>query len=382
MQIQQVTLDSPELMAAQMDSLAAIEPQLLLVFCSVEYLTDSSLLEQLRERFPGVPMAGCSTAGEISAAGVMEHSAVVTAVHFDGAVRIELAEGEVAHMGDSEAAGASLGQALQGDDLRAVLVFGKGLEINGSALINGINAVLGERVPVTGGLGGDNGAFAQTYAITPAGAVGDGVVAIGLYGDDLIIGQGSYGGWSPFGPARKVTRCEGTVLYELDGRPALQIYKDYLGEYAEQLPSSGLLFPFEMLDRNEAQVGLIRTILGIDEAEGALILAGEIDPEGFLRLMHASTENLVQGAEEAARLTLSHLPSELGNGLAILVSCVGRKLVMGEETEDEVDAVVEVLGSDCAVAGFYSYGEICPQLSTTDCKLHNQTMTVTLIGEK
>jgi hypothetical protein len=170
------------------------------------------------------------------------------------------------------------------------------------------------------------------------------------------------------------------VLYELDGEPALEIYKRYLGDHAKDLPASGLLFPFAMLGEDHSAVGLIRTILGVDEATGSLTLAGEINLDGYLKLMHASTDKLVNGAESAAEAAAAMIQAK-GQSLSILVSCVGRKLVMGNRVDEEVEAVGEVFGSNSVLTGFYSYGEISPFTPGASCKLHNQTMTITCIGE-
>jgi hypothetical protein len=91
---------------------------------------------------------------------------------------------------------------------------------------------------------------------------------------------------------------------------------------------------------------------------------------------------LVDGAEVAAAATLSMLGGNADDSLAILVSCVGRKLVMGGRVDDEVEAVADVLGSQALLTGFYSYGEISPFTPGSACQLHNQTMTITCIGEK
>jgi len=205
-------------------------------------------------------------------------------------------------------------------------------------------------------------------------------VAVGLSSAGLNFAHGSFGGWEAFGPARKVTRCAGNILYELDGEPALDIYRRYLGEHAKDLPASGLLFPFSMLGEDHGALGLIRTILGIDVENGSLILAGEIIPDGYLRLMHASTDKLVNGAEAAAEAAAAMLRAP-GECLAILVSCVGRKLVMGERVDEEVEAVGDVLGRNALLTGFYSYGEISPFAPGASCKLHNQTMTITCLSE-
>lgn len=377
MQVAQTVLREPAAQSADLTALAAIQPGLLLVFGSVDQLR--AIAPLLAERFPDAHRVGCSTAGEISAKGVEDGTCVVTALRFEHTTLSE-ASTRLASMDDSQAAGQRLGQQLPKDGLRAVLVFGQGVQINGSALLAGMIGELGRDLPITGGLAGDGGAFQQTWVLDDTGAASDTLVALGFYGERLNFCHGSFGGWSPFGPARRVTRCQSNVLFALDGEPALDVYKRYLGEHAKDLPASGLLFPFAMLGKNHDETGLIRTILGVNEAEGSLTLAGEIDPDGYLKLMHASTDSLVDGAEAAAAAAKTMLASQ-GQGLALLVSCVGRKLVMGGRVEEEVEAVGEVFGQGAMLTGFYSYGEISPFSPEVECKLHNQTMTVTYIGE-
>ncbi|MGE4280046.1 MAG: FIST signal transduction protein [Magnetospirillum sp.] len=353
---------------------------LVLLFAGVNLLRDPDCFAALRRAFPQAILAGCSTAGEITPKGMSDGTAVITSVSFDK-VRLRSVAARLDHMDESAVVGAQLGHALTAPDLHAALVFGKGVGINGSALIDGMVGAVGPQVPISGGLAGDGGAFVETLTLTSDGIDPDQVVAIGLYGDSLKVSHGSFGGWQPFGPPRRVTKADGNILYELDGQAALNLYKEYLGEYARDLPASGLLFPFEMLDAECRSVGLIRTILGIDEQKGALILAGDIDLNGHLRLMHANNEGLVDGAETAARRAKEEAGPISADSLAILVSCVGRKLVMGDAVDEEVEAVSQVLGRQVPLTGFYSYGEIAPFSSTTQCMLHNQTMTVTFLSE-
>lgn len=377
MQVAQQVVRQDDAAAADFSALAALQPNLVLAFGSVQALRAAAA--GLAQAFPQAHRAGCSTAGEICMDGVADGTLVVTAMHFDS-IDTQQSTTILHNMDDSRAAGVRLAQSLPQEGLRAVLVLGQGVAINGSAVIEGLSSVLEPEVTITGGLAGDGGAFQQTWVLDDAGASSERLVAVGLYGDKLLFSHGSFGGWAPFGPARKVTRAVSNVLYELDGESALEVYKKYLGEHAKQLPASGLLFPFAMLGRDHSEVGLIRTILGVDEATGSLTLAGEIDPEGYLKLMHASTDALVGGAEAAAQAALA-MQGAPQPGLALLVSCVGRKLVMGGRVDEEVEAVGAVFGRGATLAGFYSYGEISPFTRSVDCKLHNQTMTITYIAE-
>lgn len=365
---------------ADLAALAAVAPQLVLVFGSVAAITSPGLLPGLRAAFGDAALAGCTTAGEISGKGVTDDHLVVTALHFDDP-GFEVATTLLADMGDSAAAGLRLARQLGRPGLHDVLVLGQGVNINGSALIEGFRQGLPPQVALSGGLAGDAGAFQQTFTLSSQAVSSEQIVAIGFCAPQLTVRHGSFHGWQPFGPARKVTRCKRNILFELDGSPALEVYKRYLGEYAKDLPGSGLLFPFEMLSAERQALGQIRTILGVDEARGSLVLAGDIDASGYLRLMHAATDSLVDGAREAALATgVTGAPH--GDSLALLVSCVGRKLVMGARVDDEVDAVTEVFGAGTQIAGFYSNGEISPALGGfAGCRLHNQTMTITHLAE-
>ena len=366
--------------AATLRPLAEIEPNLVLVFAAPRFFTAPDFAEQLTAAFPAARRVAVSTAGEISSKGVSEDSAVISAIRFER-TPFRVVATDIAGMADSTAAGRRLAEQLQAPDLKAVILLSQGVAVNGSDLIAGVVEVLGRDIPLTGGLAGDYGAFTQTWTLLDETVSDRLLLAIGLSGAAIEFAHGSFGGWQSFGPARRATRVKGNVLFELDGEPALEIYRRYLGEYAKDLPASGLLFPFAILTDDRQESGLIRTLLSVDESDGSLTLAGDIPPDGFLKLMHASTEALVDGAEAAAEAARDMLEAD-GQGLALLVSCIGRKLVMGDRVDEEVEAVGAVFGQGCQLTGFYSNGEISPFIESTDCKLHNQTMTITYLREK
>jgi hypothetical protein len=377
MRISQLTLSKIGPITADFSELMALKPQWVIALGSAEALQAGA--GALATAFPEASRMGCSTAGEISGAGVTDGTLVVTAMAFDK-VHIKQASTVLSGMDDSFDAGRRLALELPLEGLRAIVILGQGVKINGSAVLSGLVDVVGPQIPITGGLAGDGGAFVETWVLDNQGVSNDRIVCMGLYGQDLVFSHGSFGGWSPFGPARQVTRCDNNVLYELDGEPALDVYKRYLGEHAKDLPVSGLLFPFAMLGKDHNELGIIRTILGIDEENGSLTLAGDIVPDGYLKLMHASTDALVSGAETAAHASRGNTYPDQA-GLALLVSCVGRKLVMGGRVDEEVEVVADLYGSNTTFAGFYSYGEISPHAGLMSCKLHNQTMTISYISE-
>jgi hypothetical protein len=235
-------------------------------------------------------------------------------------------------------------------------------------------------VTATGGLSGDGARFEETVVLWDDVVDRRTIAALGLYGSQLRVGYGSLGGWDPFGPERLITRSDGNVLYELDGHSALQLYKRYLGEHASGLPATGLLFPLS-LRTQDGHSGVVRTILSVNESDHSLTFAGEVPVGSYARLMKANFDRLIDGAIGAARTSYQALGSSSPD-LAILISCVGRKLVLKQRVEEEVEGVREVLGARTMLAGFYSYGEISPFTPHAPCELHNQTMTITTFSEQ
>jgi len=352
---------------------------LALVFAGRHVLSDTSVLAEVQEKYPGARVFGCSTAGEICDTTVRDETAVVTVVDFESS-RIEYSLVHVNESANSFDLGKRLGQGLPPEGLVHVFVLSDGLNVNGSELVKGMAEHLPPDVSITGGLSGDGSSFQETIVVFDGQAAPGTVGALGLYGKDLRIGFASLGGWDSFGPERLITKSAGNVLYELDGRSALELYKTYLGEHAEGLPATGLLFPLS-LRTDEGGTPVVRTILGVDEAEQSMTFAGDVPIGAYARLMRANFDRLIDGAVGAAKACYEAVGSSSPD-LAILISCVGRKMVLKQRIEEEVEGVREVLGPDTTLAGFYSYGEISPFTPNAKCELHNQTMTITTISER
>ncbi|QNR26038.1 FIST C-terminal domain-containing protein [Croceimicrobium hydrocarbonivorans] len=359
-----------------MDGLNQIdfEPQLILIFGGKTLLQQSDWVQEIRRKFPQAIMAGCSTAGEISGTTVSDESLSLNFLAFERS-EVRYQEYEIQDNAQSYEAGKTLAQSFEAENLKHLFVLSDGLNVNGSQLVDGLREGIPENVSITGGLAGDGPLFEQTLLIDNEGHLKDQLlIALGFYGD-LEVNYGSMGGWDSFGIERLVTKSRNNVLYELDHQPALQLYKSFLGDEARNLPASGLLFPLSMRYSEDKQP-LVRTILGVSEKDQSLTFAGDIPEGSSIRLMKANVNRLIDGAEEAA--DLAKLPF---TEFAICISCVGRKLVLRQIVEEEIEAVAELLGPDCLLTGFYSYGEIAPFKKGADCELHNQTMTITSFSE-
>lgn len=351
---------------------------LVLVFGATEQLKSGGKLAEITAMHPHAYICGCSTAGEIAGTHVLDDSVTATAVEFDSTM-IRALDGTITDPQSSFEVGQDLAGRLPKEGLVHAFVLSDGLSVNGAQLALGLSSGLPAKVAVTGGLSGDGSRFGETY-VCAGGTCGRGrVVLLGFYGEKLRVGYGSMGGWDSFGPERRVTRSRGNVLYELDGHSALGLYKDYLGQHAAQLPSSGLLFPLTVRQPRGDET-LVRTILAVDEKEQSMTFAGDIAEGSMARLMRANFDRLVDGAHGAAESSQRCI-GDTAAQLAILISCVGRKLVLQQRVEEEVEVVCDVLGPGAVTTGFYSYGEISPLNSDARCSLHNQTMTITTFGE-
>lgn len=355
------------------------ERTLVLVFGAPAFRDDADVLASIARAFPTSIVTGCSTAGEILDDRLTDDGLVVAVARFEH-TPIRLAGATIGAPAESREVGAGLARELDAADLRGIVVLSDGLHVNGSELARGINESLERGVPVTGGLAGDGARFASTWVLWGGAPVSGRVAAIGFYGPQFVIGHGSRGGWDKFGPERRVTRSSANVLYEIDGRPALELYKKYLGERASELPSSGLLFPLSLRPDTDDAEPVVRTLLGVDEATQSMTFAGDL-PQGWLvQLMSANFDRLVQGAADAGRMAGERAERVSGDLLNIAISCVGRRLVLGERVEEELEAVLEGSPPRTRQVGFYSYGELSPHASGR-CDLHNQTMTLTTFGE-
>jgi hypothetical protein len=338
--------------------------------------------DELRGMFPAAHIMGCSTGGQINNDDVNDDEVVAAAISFD-ATRLRLGCQDISDPSRSKDYGEALGRALDADDLAGVFVLSDGLNINGSELVAGIGKVIGANIPLTGGLAGDGADFKETLVGADCAPRPRTIAALGFYGSAIRIGHGSAGGWDLFGPRRQVTKSSGNVLFELDGEPALDLYERYLGpEESNGLPSSALLFPIQVYDLERPDTAVVRTVLAVDRAARSMTFAGDI-PQGWTaQLMRGNLDRLVAGAADAARQARDGLgASDGGTQFSILVSCIGRRLLMGQRVLDEVEAVGAELGRDTSRLGFYSYGEISPHAMSGLCELHNQTMTVTTLAE-
>lgn len=365
---------------AKNDHLQPGKVQLILAFGERRVLQQEDLYAQLRRQHPAANIVLCSTAGEIFDDAVFDHTVSITAIEWER-TRVEAMAVNINDYSSSHEAGMALVKQLPlSPDLCYIMVLSDGSFVNGSELVRGVNEVIRHKVPVTGGLAGDGTGFTATVVGLNSDPQPGQIVAVGLYSHDLVITHGSMGGWEMFGPERPISRSAANRLYEINGQPALDLYKRYLGPYAEELPGSALLFPLSVKLTPDSEA-VVRTILSIDTHTGSMLFAGDVPEGAQVRFMKANFDKLIDAASEAAGEALRDA-FDTNPKLALLISCVGRKIILDKRISEEVEAVHDALGNDTMITGFYSYGEISPFSGNSRCELHNQTMTITTFNEK
>jgi len=361
-----------------LEGLDKLKCQLVFGFGNKELLLNKNMYLQLRKTFPVANIALCSTAGEIFNYEVLDDSLSIMAIEFNN-TSIHSASVNISSYDSSYDAGADLISKIDQIDLKYIFILSDGGKVNGSELVRGIESVVQHKIPVTGGLAGDGIRFLSTLVGLNEQPESGNIVAIGFYGNSIKISHGSMGGWEMFGPEKTITRSVSNELFEINNVNALDLYKQYLGKYAEELPGSALLFPLS-IKLPGVDDPIVRTILSVNNESKSMIFAGDLPEGAKVRFMKANFDKLIDAASDAALKSLVQFKAEPPK-LSILISCVGRKLILGDRVDEEVEAVKNVFGETTVVSGFYSYGEISPLNINTKCELHNQTMTITSFDE-
>jgi hypothetical protein len=359
------------------EQLSIKDANLVIGFGAGALVSNASHYNIIRDKFPNAVLAMASSAGEIFGKEVFDNTISLIAMQFED-TKIATSEVNIEEYISSFDAGKALIAKLPTANLKLIFVLSDGGKVNGSELVKGINEATESKILVTGGLAGDGSKFEKTYVGLNQVPTSGKILAIGFYGDKLQVSHGSIGGWESFGLERTVTKSDKNVLYEIDDKSALDLYKTYLGKYAQDLPGSALLFPLS-IKLNEEEDVVVRTILSIDEQKQSMTFAGDLPLGSKVRFMKANFDKLIDAASDAASNCLemnSNAPK-----LALLISCVGRKVILNNRIDEEVEAVSDIFKNTTLLTGFYSYGEISPLRPLSGCELHNQTMTITCLNE-
>src|SRR3989344_4103275 len=371
------------------------KPEFVFVFAS-SFLRQEDVVRGVRDASGHAPLLGCSTAGEITNDGPTQRSVGVMAIRSDTLSFYSGMGRDIKQ--DAREAGRAAAREAQGKaaagtppaSLRAFIMLPDVLTGNGADIVRGVSDVLGPHFPIVGGAAGDDFMFKKTYEYRDDEAVSGAIAGVGLAGD-MTIGIGVRHGWVPIGMPMRVTKAQGAVLSELDGKPAISVYEDYFGARAEELRKEALArlaitYPLGLKIPEHPEEYLIRDPITVND-EGSITCAAEIPEGSEVRLMIGSKEKAVEAAEDAARHLMREFEIDRTRPAFVLIfNCIVREKLFSPKEGGQIRAVMNIIGPAVPLLGFYTYGEQAPlggegrNLEKCDPRFHNETVVLFGVG--
>ncbi len=349
-----------------------------IVFAYVSYDQEKLLEGIVSIVGPDSTIIGCSTAGEITTEGPSNRDSIAVMALYSDNLKFYSAIGSNITDG-ARKAGESVAKSIV-DQISGnpdvFMMFPDAFTGNGAEIVRGIASVLGDNFPIVGGTAGDGLVFEKTYQYLNGKVYTGSVVALAISGP-IKAGIGVRHGWIPIGTPRKVTRAEGSIIHELDGKPAINIYKDYFGKEAvdiekEKLARLAIMYPLGIKNPSNNEM-LIRDPLTVDPS-GSITCVAEV-PEGVdIQIMIGSFDEAINAAGEAAVGAMTQIRGSIPRAV-ILFSCIARRKLFGERSSEEIKKIQSVISPDVPMIGFYTYGEQCRS------EFHNETVVILILAE-
>jgi len=373
MKAQTIAGDSVEAIGRQLQALRAegLAPTLAIVFASVAH----DMTEVARAfREASIDVFGASSAGEIVVDGagesIREHCIVALLLELDRAaygVRLIEPEGRSSH--DLGAAAGRWARATF--DRGPMLVMATGLTTDGEQIVRGVQSEAGAATPIFGGLAGDDIKFTKTYVFTSRKVSSQAVIALAFDGDRVAVDGIASSGWVAVGAEKTVTSAEGNVVHTIDGAPALDVYKDYLGLASD----TDIIIPEYPLQIQREGYSVLRAALTAAPGTRSLVYAGTVAEGARVRFSCSPGVAITEQALGEVRAFHGRVPAA---DALILFSCKGRHMALGPLAEDEVVPMQRLW--NVPMVGFYTYGEIGRNAEgATD--FHNETCVLVTLRE-
>lgn len=356
-------------------------PDVVLVFASAAH-DPAAVLEGMWSRLPAsVRLLGCTSFAEIGDDGAVVESVTAMALSFDTVqwqvYRVDPIDGTSAD------AGRMLAEQMVDFDPSLVITLPDGLRLNSTKFVAAMQEVLGRR-PVIGGLSADDLSFDRTAELFDRDVLRGGAVALALRGP-IVFASSAMAGFQPVGVTRTCTRVEHDKrIVELDGHPALDLYREFLGPDVAERPNIGTEFPLAMVESPNAdymasdeRFQVIRAVRELDAKRGSLACGGDVYEGAKVRMTRGTKDDLIAAAVEATAQARRAVPNPV---VGLFFNCAGRKLVLGARYPAEVRAAFDALGPDVAKIGFYTFGEIAPVAGAN--MYHDETFTLALLGTR
>lgn len=366
--------------------LGNIPADLALVFTTVEF-THPLVLKTANNLLGDVPILGCSTLGILTNRGIFKHGFAILLIALDKQMFLNVAAVKDVDKKTSFLAGRDLGEKLlygcKNVRRNLSIIFSDGLICDVTNLINGLQENLGKSFPLIGAGASDNFTYQRTFQYFSKEMLSDSSCGV-LFGGGINFGHGIKHGWKALGKIRYVTSSQGNVIKEIDGRPAVKLYEDYLAkdamELGRELRRISIFYPIGIYLPGEKEY-LLRNIISIRE-DGSLVTQGDIPQESRIRLMIGTKESCLEATAGACADAKKNLFGQKAK-LVIVFDSASRFSLLGRQHVRELEIIKDSFGDETPLIGIYTYGEQAPlkslnYLGRSYC--HNQSINVLAVG--
>lgn len=334
------------------------------------------ILQNINQTFPGIQLIGCTTDGEMSSCLEFQQDSLVLMlfcsdeVEFLASVGYNVSSDPMAIARQT----AKTAQEKLSSPPKLCLTLPESLTTSGVLLLEGLKQGLGKTIPIVGGTSGDQRQFSKTAQFFQTEVLHDAIPILLLSGN-LLMGHSIANGWIPMGKKGTVTKVEGNVLYEIDGRSPMEFCRDV----GMERPTPE--YRLAVFDPEESH-WYLRTANGNYDAQtGGIAFFADIPLNAAVQLVRATRDNILDSVQTSTQQALDVYPG-MQPSAALFFSCANRRLVLGTRAKEEHQIAVNVVSRSLPVCGFYTYGEIAPLIQTGESRFHNETFVTLFLGSQ
>ncbi len=361
-----------------LSALNGATPQAGILFVGIDF-EYALILQEIHRVFPSIELIGCTTDGEMSSVMGFQQDSLTLMLFSSDTVEIHAGVGVKTQEDAIAAAQQAVQQAMQKSQQPAKLCItipasytADGTTTSGESILTGLNLALGHQVPVVGGTAGDQFRFQTTYQFCGTEIFTDALPVL-IFSGDLHISFGTGCGWQPIGQKSVVTRAEGTVLYEIDGKPAIEFYQRYLGDRHPTAENPLAVYT------GESDRYYMRVPNTYNPETGGINFLGNIPEHATVQVTEISRDQVVEAAETSFKTALERYPGTEPEAV-LLFSCCCRRWLLGTRAKDEYQLVKNALPRPIPICGFYTYGEFAPLEAHGQNYYHQETFITLLLG--
>lgn len=358
--------------------LAGHQPQAGILLAAVDFDYEQ-LLAIIDRTYPKLELIGGTTDGEISSVMGFEQDSIALMLFSSDQITIRAGIGYNASQNEAAAAEAAITMALGDrslDDVKFAIALPESLTTSAVVVVKALEQSLQGRVPIFGGLTADQWQFKCTYQFHKTEVYTDALPVL-LFSGSVAFGYGVASGWKPIGKTGTVTKVSNNIVYEIDHRPAIEFYQNYLGNR-----SPSLEYPLAVYENADTPFYL-RATSGSDCIEdGFITFFGDIPEGAIVQLTEANRDEILSASERSMKQAIERFPSTSKPAGALYFSCCARRQILGSHTGEEYEVAQACQSPVLPGMGFYTNGEISPLFETQErACFHNETFVTLLLGE-